>query len=246
MYQFSENLNHDVFFRFDKKWIENMNWALLPKTSKAILPVIGIHCDPKGHSFPSERTIAILAGISDKSVREGIQGLLGFPGFEVSRYISSRGRRAKKYHLTLPPEREKNRSFFFHRVIVDGGNWSELKLVSQALYCAMRYFAYFDQDIYCDETEDTDLDDFNELYKNRKWELCSAEKNILAKYAGLSRPSVDEALKDLEKKFLIESFGRNDEGELCWKVFLIPPKYFKRDFLNGKIKKAYRHEKNSV
>ena len=139
MYQFSDDINRDVFFRFDKRWVENMNWALLPNSSQSILPIIASHCNESGGSFPSERTLAILSGRSDKTVRGGIQGLSGFPGFEVNSYITKRGRRAKKFRMTFPPKREKGRCFFFYKQIIEGGNWLKLKPASQALYPVMRH-----------------------------------------------------------------------------------------------------------
>jgi DNA-binding transcriptional ArsR family regulator len=247
MYQFSDPIDYDHFFRFDKWWIKNMNWALLRKSSKSILPVIAMHCDEMCLSYPGERTIAILAGLTDKTVREGIQGLNGFPGFEVSNYISNKGKRAKKYRLAFPSKCEKGRSFFFHRCIVEGGNWQELKQISHALYPVMRYFAYFEQDIYVEkekslgETASTD-EDFKNLFKNRKWDICEAEITILAKYTGISRPSVYEALEDLEKHYLIERLGLNGEGKVTWKVFLIPPKHYRREYLNTQIAKRYKSE----
>ena len=84
MFQFEELINRGLFFRFDKKWVEHMNWAALPKPSKGILPVIASHCNETGESFPSEETIAGLSGWTEKKVREGIQGLVGFPGFQFS------------------------------------------------------------------------------------------------------------------------------------------------------------------
>ena len=231
MYQFPEAINYDQFFRFDKRWIKQMNWALLPKASKSILPVIGVHCDEKGHSFPGERTMAILSGLTDKTVREGIRGMTGFPGFEISSRVSERGRRAKAYKVVLPPRGEKKRSFFFYRCVIEGGNWQELKQVSHALYPVMRCFAYFDKE----ENEEPMGGEFEVLYQSRKWEVCEAEMTVLAQYAGISRPSVYEALNDLEKNSLIECQGINDEGVRTWKVFLIPPAYFKREYLNTKI-----------
>ena len=50
MYHFSDDINYDVFFRFDKKWIEDMNWAFIPKASKAVFPVIAAHCNEKGEA----------------------------------------------------------------------------------------------------------------------------------------------------------------------------------------------------
>lgn len=247
MYQFSDDLNYDVFFRFDKRWIENMNWASLPKSSKAILPVIAVHSDAKGESFPSERTLAILSGCSDKTVREGIRGLIGFPGFNVDDYITKRGRRAKKFRLIFPPEGEEGRSFFFYKLLIEGGNWRLLNPASKALYPVMRHFAYFDKDLYLENEEGAadkyDPMEFEEFYKARKWDCCEAETSILAEYSHITRPSVYGALKDLEEHSLIEKMGKNDEGVSQWKVFIKVPKYYKREFLNAGVARTYGKEK---
>jgi hypothetical protein len=247
VYQFAELVNHGLFFRFDKKWVENMNWALLPKSSKGILPVIACHCNESGESFPGEQTIAALSGWTDKKVREGINGLVGFPGFEVAYYVTKRGRRAKRYKMTFPPEHEKGRSFFFHKIILDGGNWRELRPVSQALYPVMRYFGYFDQDIYFgqEDSEENSFgpDEFDLMFKSRKWDLCEAEVSTMADYAGIKRPSVYTALTDLEKNFLIKDAGTNDEGARWWRVYLTPPSYWNRAYLNKKIiRQAYKND----
>ena len=127
MYQFTENLSWKAMFHFDRGWIENMNWPILPKSSKAILPVIMCFANEKGESFPSEQTIAILSGISDKQVREGIRGLEGFPGFECSQYISRRGRRAKKFRVHLPGY-QKGKTFPFYQYVLESGAWREAGL----------------------------------------------------------------------------------------------------------------------
>ena len=237
MYQFGEVLNRGLFFRFDRKWIENMNWALLPKSSKGILPVIASHSNDSGESFPGEQTIAALSGWTDKKVRQGVNGLVGFPGFEVSHYITKRGRRSKRFKMVFPPEGEKERSLFFHKIIIEGGNWRELKPASQALYPVMRYFGYFDSELYTlDEDDDSLLEmEVPELYKIRKWDLCEAEISLMAKYAGIDRRSVYAALPDLERNHLIKENGPNDEGARTWKVYLIPPFHWKAGYVNKKI-----------
>ena len=247
MYQFKEGLNFDTFFRFDKKWIENMNWAMLPKASKAVLPVIAAHCNKAGESFPGERTIAILSGLTDKIARSGIQGLIGFPGFHLSHYITKQGRRSKRFTIEFPPEQEKDRYFFFHKRILEGGNWQQLKPVSQALYPVMRYFAYFDQDLYLELEESAEPSftesEFGEFYKNRRWDVCKAEIGIMEDRAGISRPSVYDAIKDLEDCFLIKDHGYDDEGARRWIVYIIPPKRYTAGFLNKTIMKKYAYER---
>ena len=119
MYQFKEPCNLTQFFWWDKKVIENMNWALLPKSSKAIFPVIACHANIKGEAFPSEQTIAILAGLSDKIVREGITGLEAFPNFKCVYYLSRRGKRAKKFFINIPSSNNGNDIFPFYKFILE-------------------------------------------------------------------------------------------------------------------------------
>ncbi|MGA9538456.1 MAG: helix-turn-helix domain-containing protein [Desulfobacterales bacterium] len=132
-YQFKEEIDDVGFFRFDKKWIENKNWALLPMASKAILPVIGCHCDANGNAFPGERRIAILSGLSDKTVRKGIRGLEALPGFESEPYVTSRLKKSKKFTLELP-SLERGRFFSFHKFILESGIWRGLSTVAKAVY----------------------------------------------------------------------------------------------------------------
>jgi len=233
MYHFSDEVDWSIFFRFDKRWIENMNWARISPSAKAVLPVIACHCNERGESFPGEETIAALAGLTAKSVRKAIKvDLDGFPGFDWSYYLTKRGKRGKRFLLKFPPKREKGRAFFFFRGIMDGGIWRELKPSAQALYPVMRYFARYDDGE--DETLD-DLDTFDERYEKRKWESCSAKIKELEKYSGINRRSIHEALRSLEKNFLIET-DADGAGEKTWKVYIEPKKYWKASFLNQSLK----------
>ena len=239
MYQFAEQIDRESLFVFDKRWIKNMNWAALPKASKAIFPVIAAHCNGKGLAFPSERRIAILSGRTDKQVREGVNGLDGFPGFKVAYYTTKRGKRAKRFHMKLPAIK-KGGTFPFLRCIIYGGNWSRLTPTARALYPVMRYFSYFDFDRYVEEGDvDAELNEFDEIYQNRDFDFCEAEDPILAKYSGISQRSMKMARDNLEDNFLIEG---NSGG--AWKVFPKPPRWFKSAFLNEQIINRYQHGKN--
>jgi len=48
LYQFKDEIDLDGHFWFDKKLIENFNWAMLPKASKSVYPVICSFMDVKG------------------------------------------------------------------------------------------------------------------------------------------------------------------------------------------------------
>lgn len=245
MYKFKEEFNRNIFFWWEKKLIENKNWALLPKPAKAIFPVIASHCDKQGRAFPGERTIAILSGRTDKMVREGIRQLQDFPPVKVNHYITKKGRRAKRFHVKLPNQPDRGTAFPFHRMIIDGGNWSLLKPTARALYPVMRYFGYFDIDLHM-EIDDPDgvaeYTDFEEVYKGRDCDYCEAERGLLAELAGISPRSMREALQDLKRHDLVAAIPPNEMGISGWKVFLYPPRYYKRAYLNQKTLETYRNE----
>jgi DNA-binding transcriptional ArsR family regulator len=236
VYQFSEDFSRTVHFWFDKKLIKNKNWALLPSASKSILPIILGHQDDKGMSFPSEQTISILSGMSDKTVRQGINGLDGFSGLEISYYTTRRGRRSRKFHVLKPPKKP-GRAFPFYKSVFEGGNWLHLLPSAHALYPVMRYFGFFDSDILEIFTE-FEPSDFDEAFESRNFDFCEAERDLLAEFAGISKRALYRALASLEECNLIE---RHPEDLNGWKVFLHPPKYYLRGYLNEKTAKKYRH-----
>jgi hypothetical protein len=241
MYQFKEEINFRQFFWWKKKLIKNLNWALLPKSSKAVFPVIACHANQKGEAFPSEQTIAILAGVSDKIAREGIRGLEGFPGFKLNYYLSQRGKRAKKYMLKLPSSNNRGSAFPFFKFVLEAGIWREMIPSAKALYPVMRYFGYFDINFYQELEDDLEIEinDFDEIYSDREYDFCEAELSIMAEYAGLHRNSINAALNDLERNFLIEPLT----GYNGWKVFLKSKDsaIWKRDYLNKKVMDSYKH-----
>ena len=81
----------------------------------------------QGEAFPSEQTIAILSGLTDKVVREGIRGLDGFPGFSFEQYVTRRGRRSNKFQLEMLRNSERGAGFPFKAAARLG--WLEKNLV---------------------------------------------------------------------------------------------------------------------
>jgi len=243
MYQFNEDFNRGAFFWFQKSLIDNKNWKMLSKAAKAVFPVIACHTNKNGVAFPSEGTISALAGITEKSVRQGLRDLEGFPGFDWEYYVTKKGRRAKKFYLKLPKQNSRD-CFPFHQVILEYGLWHELKPASKALYPVMRRFCSFDIEGYIEEQEleDKSYTDFNEVYPKREYEHCNAGKGILAEYAGIDRTSIKTALMDLEGCFLITGIINFDGVKDSWDVYLKSSgKHFKRSYLNEKImRKNYR------
>lgn len=214
-----------------------MTWSYLPLSAKAVLPVIYAYDNSKGKSWPSEETIAVLSGLSCKTVRKGINELFVLPGFSFDFKMTAQGRKSKRFTLSLPSDRDK--VFFFHKFLLTGGNWRLLKAISKAVYPVLRVFSAWDKEE-AEEGEDGMEDDYKDLYASRQWEYSEVESGIIAKYAGIARQNVQIAIHDLEDKCLVERVDRR------WKVYLSPPKYFKRDFLNEQVIKSfgYRNTEN--
>jgi len=240
MYQFNENFNHKALFWFKKSLIENMNWALLPTASKAIFPVIACHANKDGKSFPGELTIGILSGLSKVQVRRGIRGLKAFPDITIDEK-----KRPKRFKVKLPQAAVNGKTFPFYQIVLEYGLWRELKKpTAKALYPVMRSFSKFDLETYLEIEGDDEkcYADFDEVYKDRKYDLCYENKNTLAKYSGMHRNSINDALKDLADNYLIEW---NAEWNL-WKVYLKSKggTYWKRGDLNEKILNSFRSSLN--
>ena len=230
MYHFKDKIDYKGHFWFDKKLIENKNWALLPKASKAIFPVIASFSNKEGETFPKEQTIAILSGNTDKIVRKGIKGLEGFPGISIENYVTRRGRRSKRYIISKPPK-DKGRAFPFYKSIFETGLWLHLKPSAQALYPVMRHFGFFDLERY-DKEGEYQVSDFDEVYKDRTYDFCDAEVNVLAEYAGITTRSVYNAFKSLEHEAL---FRHPNE------VIIHPQSLYTRPDLNEKTREKYQH-----
>ena len=245
MYQFSADINYRAAFWWDKKLIDDLNWATLPAAAKAIWPVIASFANEHGASFPSERTIAILCGRRDKCVRGGIIALDGFPPLTIEPYTTKYGRRSKRFRVKFPP-RQKGRSFPFHQSILESGFWQELKPTAQALYPAMRSLARTDfQDILA-EDDDVDAEDPSDAFARRLYDRYEEPNyTLLARRAGIEYRSVWAALADLEQNHLIREA---EDGDRAWLVHLHPLSgdpdapyiFLKRDYLNVKVEKRYR------
>jgi len=235
MYKFTDELNGN-FFRFDKNLVRMKRWAKLPKASKAIFPVIGVHCDKKGWAFPSELTIAILAGVCVKTVREGIKGLRRSGFLTVDTYVSARGHRANKYFIKPLPQYE-GASFFFYKAVVSGGNWLHLTRSAQALYPVLKAYAFYDY-LACIHEMQLRSDHVGVSYEEREFDFVNADLGVMAEYAGISLKSVEKALESLEEHGLIEEASPIDDL-LTWMIHLMPLETYDADDLNDSAAERY-------
>ncbi|OQX17759.1 MAG: hypothetical protein BWK76_09580 [Desulfobulbaceae bacterium A2] len=240
MYRYPDEINWQAHFWFDRKLIASGIWASLPKASRSIFPIIGCHRNEHGLSFPAERTMAILCGRTDKTVREGVRGLAGLYNLKILPYITSRGRRSKKFYLVAPP-REPGRAFPFYRCLLEKGLWQELSPAAQSLYPVMRHFGFFDSQTYR-EWDDPDFQEqnFDQVYRERDFDYCEAEMLQLLRHAGLARPSLAPALASLEQNALVEPVDRDPNGRpWLWRVRFKTQSWFPRELLNRKIRERY-------
>jgi len=247
MFQFKKDLIDSNFFRFDKVLIKQKRWAALPLASKSIYPVIAVHCDEGGVAFPSEQTIAIKCGCTRKTVGKGLKGLRGLPGLDIGKYTTGRGHKAYKYNIRPTPE-EKGRSFPFRKIIVDGGNWSQLIPSAQALYPVIRTFAFFDFEYFLEVGPDYEGEE-NEFftdgyYRHRGFDFFYGDIDEMAKYAGIGKRTAHNAIQSLEDKNLLRNTMSID-GYKTWKVFIDPPKIYRHEWLNDQVNKRYKNDVNA-
>jgi hypothetical protein len=246
VYRFTEEINDDVYFRFNRMNIRNKRFAHLPLPSKSILPVIGVHCNKYGVCNPSKETIAIMAGCCEKTVYNGLQGLQKYPGFEMSQYVTSRGRKANKYLIVPPSMDKKAQSFDFYKSIITGAIWQYLTPKAHALYMVMRHYSFHDQHTYMALEEDDEICDLGvmEMFASRKFDFCEAELDVLAEYAGIGLDTAGGAMEELIRYFLVEKI----EEDECppWKVIIRPQYHYVTEPLNQSIRERYTPKKEKL
>ncbi|MDD5674865.1 MAG: hypothetical protein PHC61_11915, partial [Chitinivibrionales bacterium] len=98
---------------------------------------------------------------------------------------------------------------------------------ANALYPVMRHFSFYS---YEEDEDNKDGKPFDEAFNDRKYDYCEAETGVLAEYSGLSRQAVYDGLESLKDIPTGACLIARDNDR--WKVFIHPPKIFKRDFLN--------------
>ena len=187
-------MNQTNFFKWDKGLIINKKWALLPKAAKSIFPAIAVHCNAKGKCYPTQKTIADLSGRTEKTVWAGIKGLAEneFSELKVSK-VKMQGMQwpGNHYYLKFP----STNYFPFYKSLIDDGKWRQLKPSAQALYPVMRCLG-------------------DDLSFDEEYDYCRERKKVLADYAGISRTSIQAALRSLESANLIKPI----DGGFAWKV----------------------------
>ena len=108
----------------------------------------------------------------------------------------------------------------------------------------MRYFGYFDFELYPDYVTEKEWDEFIEGFERdrknfiyRKFDFCEANIGALAYHAGINTNSVYSAIE-----FLIQCSLVQEIQQRFWKIYLRPIRSLNKAMLNNMIMKAYAHE----
>jgi len=225
MSHYQDDLRESLFIRIPKIIFEEDYWRKLPSASKSIYPVILKHINAQGTCFPSEETIAKLAGVTPKTVREGLKGLDGLPGFEKEKYSTQRG--YSGYRYMIDPVGKKVKVISISHAFFNGGNWSELTPSAKAIYPVLKYFSWWDYDLYI-EHEDVDYENADEdsispdsPYPLRKHDFINPDNENVAQFSGVDIRSIRSSYQSLIDNGFMEHHGMI-EGRETWKLFTRP------------------------
>jgi len=238
---FPDDVRGELFIRIKGSYFKDGTWKNWPKSTKAIVPVIMKHSNTNGYSFPGQTRIAIYSGLTEKSVREGLSRLKNFQDFGIKKEFSPRGRIKNNYWFQPVSKNEKGAVFISH-AFFNGGNWARLSPSAKAIYPVLKYFCYWDYDLYEEMGESSS--NFDEVYKDRKYDFLSTGPEAIAELSGVSKGSLPSAFRSLEKHYFMEHIGMVD-GRKTWKLFTQPTNTFAEE-MNEQTRKRYNLNKNST
>ncbi|MGV7222669.1 MAG: helix-turn-helix domain-containing protein [Nitrospinales bacterium] len=238
MYKFNGQLRDDLFIKIPKKYINEGAWARLSQAGKAIYPVIRKFSNEGGSCFPSQLTIAIMAGVTEKTVRQGLDSLNNFPEFFKEKYITQRGRYAYRYRFEPAPPKNSD-SISIRHSFFNGGNWSQLLPSAKAIYFVLKRFSWWDLDLYAEwQDEVAEPNEYTDFYKVREFDFANPDLSIIAEFSGITKRTLVPGLISLSDHNFIENIEPID-GERAFKVFTSPEKTYKSEWLNAKAQKRY-------
>jgi hypothetical protein len=239
-FRWTDNLHNGLSLRFARMLIEKETWATLKPASKAIYPCLLKFVNKgSGLAFPCLHTLAIVSGVSEKTAGEGIKGLDGLPGFMKETYITRRGHTAYKYKIQEPPP-DRDHTIWISHHFINGGNWSLLTPTAKAVFPVLKHFSWWDGRYYCElENLDSSMDDLDLqcLYPDRKYDFIDAEDEIVCKFSGITKRSLQNAYESLHKHHFVSPL--RVAGRRVWKTYIYPPKHYKREWLNQRIENRY-------
>lgn len=238
-FQWKENVQSGLFFKMPRNIINSGLWADLPKASKSIyLPLLRF-VNKHGWAWPSNRTLAIYSGSTEKTARIGRKGLEGLPGLKMSIKFDRGGHSTYRYEIE-EPQSDSDHSIIFSHAYFDGGNWSQLSQVGQAVFPVLKFFTgWWDYRKYCElECLEFDGSEVKNIFKDRDYDFMDAEAKAICLFAGISRKSLPDAFNSLVEHGLIE-FTETEDEEKLWKVHTKPIFCYPRDLMNKETKERY-------
>lgn len=189
-------------YRFPLKLVNSLIWGALNKPAKAVLPVLGVHTNPKEGwiCWPKREKIAELAGYSDLHfIDTGLRDL-------EDKGLILRGKRGRynSYILRGLAIRIKGSYFPISRVGIYEGYWAELTASEKSLYPVLGVKARIkDPEVFCPAFARG---------------LIAKNKKRYREWAGISRMSFERAFLGLGEKGLIDFKGDPDD---TYNIYLI-------------------------
>lgn len=131
--------------------------------------------------------------------------------------------------------------FPFHKSILETGVWRELSMgwnskAAHAVYCVCRAYGFQDAGLYNDSenTNFTDVDFWAEVYPKRGYDFLQADIDVIAEKGGVTINTAKKAMDVLMDSCMLSW----DDGADCYRVFIKPPKYFTREYINAELEKT--------
>ena len=238
-YQFRSEINWNNWYFFSKELVLTGQWAGVSQATRSILPVIMMFRNSdSGEAFPSHQTIGALAGISEKTVSQGIKYIDSLEGFSINEYMTSKGNKAYKYHI--PKYSGKNLIKINHSLF-ESGHWHMLSHSAKSVYIVLRVLAECECWEYMFDEEDASDGD-KERYRLRKYDLARFDSySQLARLAGISRQTLHPAIDSLKNIGLIADHP--DDEQI---IYIEPKDIYKREYLNAKLKKSFGHKQKKL
>lgn len=254
MYTFKEDIDNRGCLFISKKIIIDGTWAKLSLAGKTVLPVIIKYRNEKGIAFPSQETIAILAGVSEKTVSCGIKNIEKITNISAKRYWTTKGNISYKYFIPSSITKSEAR-IRINNTLFGTGCWRMLSSSGKALYIVLRTIADCDESDYeekkgLDDSENNMSDRFKKWYGQREYDIVAfTSKKQLAELSGISRPSINKAVESLRETGLLEDMDEDEGMDNCFdetfhiqKIYINPEYGYDQSFLNSTIEKSFRHK----
>jgi Helix-turn-helix domain len=133
----------DKFFPVSQRLIKDIRYKKVSKAAKAVYVILGLFADEHGTAFPSYKTIAYYAGISERSAKRAIKELQA-EGLLIVTLRPQEGKRNNTNIYKLLPEfisiREDDRYYKFMKSFLYDGIFTVLPLSAKIAFLVLTAF----------------------------------------------------------------------------------------------------------